>query len=823
MGERCQTYQRSGIYKVFCDLADAVYSWSDLSMEERREKVVEEFNVLISKNNLASENWKAKKMTEIDVDLFSNLFLDKKQEKEGKHLLEEFKKAYKTIREDNLAAQESFFNLSLVYQYLDTFLSLCRFVFETGSIFQDEVRSLRIIETLLNIELDIDEGFVSFLSPFALFSILRTIEYIVKLPRENDNLPLDENKENDYLNSGIMQKLNRRKHILATYAIHAFSRFTIINGKSYVLNYSRRNSKIICKESEKCSSIENIKPIRLFEKIISHLTNKIEAATRNSNQQIDHIDLSVTVMGFASVVKKNSSIDIREITDLIYEIFSWFEDIKSKNDGKLLEKTQLRFTLQYVKTAKDENVNTILSEKYVYKSRNNETIGFCSLNIRENPSAKNNKAELEKNIGLSDIIFLLDCPWLAIEDFHAVNYGDIFTYINWLKEHSYKQDLYKDIRSDDSTRSAFSKDHLFYSLNEQLNRIAVDNFVKYGKIVRVPKNYLTNWIVDEMEKYRRHQVYKTVYLYTSSVSGMLLSDCVDYPIIREEVYNNKKFNIMRFSSRPNAVLSKHSDKPIEIELWSLLKYVDVSFVLIAIKEYFAENFNKFADISQNASEEERKQAIERDIISICRGIVFQIYPDNINPEGVSRIRIKLALDRPIKANLNEVINNQGTRDLLVFFNVIIRQVIFCNSKGFGDNCIRDAFESCLYSKAKSVNDLFLWYDYRLKRNEACLDAFVLDFDNSTIIPTEIGLRASTFDSFSDKRIYSRLLEYLSLASPPEHLIFSMLRKANGLYSSIDENNHSISMLKNIIDVSNFESEYKSRLTSNAQSILYNLR
>lgn len=822
-GERGQEYQRKGIYKIFCDLADYVYGYREYSVNERKTVILKKFNKLVEDDPDTFQVWKIKEPTFIDDNFFTGLYLSKSNEFRGEMLIKEFNNAYKAVRCDKDAKKNFYLNYEDANRYLNSYLDLCGFLFSSGSIFREEVRSHKLIEKLLNIELDETEGFFSFLSPFALFSILRTLEYIAALP--------DEICDIDISIDGT-QKLNRRKQILATYAIHSFSRFTIHQGKSYIVNYSRRKAKIICKNSEKCSSIESVKPIRLLEKIVAHLTNII--CDNKCFFNGDKINLKVSIVGFASVITNGNDVDIREIIDLIYEVFSWFEDIKKKGSIPAIKDTVLNLELNYFRTDNSDNFTesnndlkekNILTSEYEYKNQD-LLIGNCKLQISENKHTDFDKEKLSQTISSSDIVFLLDCPWLAIEDFNALNEGDIYTYIKKLNNSSYLDDIEKDRNGDDHTRSIFSKDHIFYSLNDQLNRVAIDNFVKYGRIVRVPKNYLIEWIVEEMKRYGNRNIYKTVYLYNSSVRGILLSDCVDYPIIREEIYNNKKFNIMRFSSRPNRPLPVENSRPIEIELWSLLKYVDVSFVFIAIKDYFSEQFYKFADVPLNLTKDENQEeilkgAIERDIISICRSILFEIHPiERTEPMGRTQINIRIAIDRPIStsSNFDEIKNHLGTLYITKFFENIIKNVIFKNSKGFGDNCIRDAFESCLYSKSSSVRDLFLWYDYRLKRKENQLNRFIVDF-NPTLITTKIELKESAFDSFSDKRLYARLLDYLSMPSPPTHLIFNALKKADGLYMIPDKQSHSEGMLNNIVSVYGSDSTDESYLIKNTKKIL----
>ncbi len=819
--ERIDDYENLGLYKVFLELADKSFSLKNKPFEFRKQQIVKEFNILINKNKSDFKNsdsddldfWKLGQECKLDVEFFSPLFLNKHQEVEGRDLIKEFNKAYVNVRDNGNNETDRFFRLDDVEKYLDAYLALCKFLFNVGGIFQDEVRTSKIIEDILNIEYCKESNYFTFTSPFSLFTILRTLEYIARLPQNIPDYELEIYEDT--------KSLNRRKHMVATYAIHSFTRFTMIDGVSYVINYSRRKKRLICKSADACSSIENVKPIRLFEKIISHLTNIIKSKIDIYPNGIGKINLEVSVMGFCSTQEKAKEnkqvIDAREINDLIFEIFSWYEDVRNnEKNTDFYKNTVLELNLNYYKSENENSTPTTQIFKYI--TDNDEEIGCCTLKIQGVAHKKYNRHQLKKSIEDSDIVFLLDCPWISIEDFYSVNHGDIFTYTSWLNDESYKKDISCDAQGESVERPIFSKDHLFYSINNQLNRIAVDNFSKYGQIVRIPKKYLIDWIVQEMDNYRRDGDYKTLYLYSSSVAGMMLSDYVNYPIIRKESYNNKTFNIMRFSSRNNSVLEKSTtSKMVSIDLWSFLKYIDISFVLVSLKDYLSENFYSVADVGSKANENEKKRAINRDIISICRSIIFDISYLNIDITGNTKIKIDVGIYEPVYQKIQLIGNNKKLDALMMFFKNTIKDVIFENSNGVGDNSIRNAFESCLYSKAGSVEDLFFLYDYRQKRKNSNLNSYVVDFILE--FKQKDYCSISSFDAFSDKRLYNKLFEHLSLSMPSKNIIYDCLRTAETLYPSFLKESHARQMLQNTKDMCETYNYTDSYLMKNAEFFL----
>ncbi len=832
LGEREQDYENPGLYRIFRQLAYLSFDLKGESIEKRESIIYRQFNLLIAANvnDFGSEQsfcyWKLKDFKELDLNFFSSLFLNSVQEEHGKQLIKQFNFSYKKVRGEGTGKQDRFFRQDDVERYLDAYLDLCRFIFDVGGIFQDEIRKSKIVQNILNIEYNEAGKYFTFTSPFAMFSILRTMNYIIRMSDE-DIMP---SELDEYTFS-----LNRRAHMLATYAMHSFTRFTIINEHSYVINYSRRGGNLICKDADECSSIENVKPIRLLEKIISHLVNIIDSKIHQHPKGMGELEFTVSVMGFCSSKKQDNSEDVREVIDLIFEIFSWFEDVKNKgaDDSEFYKNTKLKLNLNYFKSISETDS---VEKDFVYITNNNYEIGKCHLSIKsirkniESNTLKDTYANnIEKSIRVylkdaikdSDIVFLLDCPWLAIEDFYSINHGDIFTYTKWLHDVSYKKDLYRDSLGENAERFSFSKDHLLYSINDQLNRIAVDNFVKYGKIARVPKKYLLDWILKEMDTYKNKSVYKTVYLYSSSVSGMRLSDYVNYPIIRQETYNNKTFSIMRLSSRESSVLKREKDNEkatIMIDLWSFLKYVDISFVLLAMKEYFANNFYEIADTKEDANALEKKMAIKRDIISICRSTIFEISSPKINFAGETKIDVHVLIYDPVYSKFqNNFAHKQAVEALMRFFENIIKNVIFSDNQGFGDNSIRDAFESCLYSKSNSVDDLFLLYDYQTKRKAKKLNTNLVDFNLE--LKNKKDYNVSSFDAFSDKRIYNKLFEYLSLPSPPKHLIYECMRTADNLYPASYGDSHARQMLTNIIELCDSCGSQESNLMKNAKIFL----
>lgn len=808
-GERVGDFERNGLYKVFFDLARAVYTdeFKELESSKRFELLVKKFNKCF---DMCSERYifQANDVLKIDADLFDGLFLDDVDTKRGLAIVANFIEAYNRLRINETSVEEKYFRLLDVERYLDAYLVLCRFVFEEKCLYQEELRSLNIIEKILNVDYNGQKKCFGFYSPYVIFAILRTLKYISILPDEIDHT---------YLSRDCADYLNTRRHIVSTNAIRSFSRFTIINGESYVVEYSRRYDSILCRNAEKVSSVDNVKPIRLLEKITSYIYNYFEDANSSDTKAF-----KISVLGFCAYNDKDGNLKPSEIEDLIYEIFSWFED-KSRDereDNVLRNKKIDRIDIDYYLINSNIAGKTKKSLVYEYFDSKDETQNNkshkCYLNIFTNDFDKYNNKQLCEYIKESDVVFILDCPWLATEDFNIVNEGDLNSYAKWVNQVSYRNDI------DDSLQKQtfFDRSHLFASINVQFNRLAVDSVAKYGRVVRVLKDYLLKWLQQQIEFYKKNGIYKTVYVYNSSMRGMALSNYADYPIIREESYSNKRFNIMRFSTRDDKCVSVSKDKKIYVSLWNLVKYVDISFAYIGIRDYFAEKLYKFIDAPLN---EDKKLIIKRDIISIMRNIVFVVDYSNFENDSFNLINVQLAYGKPIRDVFpnGSVTNCKETNDIIVFFEKIVTDIIFKNSKGLGDDSIRDAFERCLYNQAKTVEDLFFLHRYSdiRKRGNLLRINVNVNKENSVEENERVDSLVPNFDSFGDKRAYDKLFNYLDMPRFPEYAVNSILNQTNEIFIGDNAIKHSIELLHNMMYVCEISGYTESFLYCNLKEML----
>ncbi len=802
-GERIKAFAIDGVYRIFLNLAEEVYKddIKSLQYEERLEKVYELFNEAIFRLNDKRKIFIPKKRRIIDPNLLSGLFLNDNDNNSAIEYAEKLNEAYRAMtNQKNREKSSRYFRKEDMEKYLVEYLKLSHFLLSEKCVNQEELRSLNIIEDLLNIDLSPNKDFFGLYSPFIVYALMRALNYITSLSDFEQDTKFS-----------TFESMDTRKHITATIAIRSLSRFTIINGKSYIVEYSRITNQMICKEVDRISSIDNIKPIRLFEKITSHIYDTFK---ENENKKTESFDIAI--YGFCAnkenagsrIVKPKFS--LCEVEDLIYEVFSWFEDCVNNGDSVLKDKHIEELNITYYNTSKtDKNSKWKDNQyKYTYRADGSETECICNLKIAVEPYRNFNNSHLKETLNNNSLVFLLDCPWLTTEKFTLINEGSIQSYANWIKTTKLKEDIYKPVTLYSETENFFNKFNVFNSLNDQFNRLAVSSMANYGKVVRVFKDYVLNCIQESINKGENNDKQKVVYVYNSSLRGISYSEYANYPIVREESYSGKRFSIMRFSSRENGKMEIETDSKkgetvegnegkIYVSLWSLLKYVDISFAYTGMKDYLAEHFKHCvkSNISSDETlpEEMATVFLRRDFISICRNIIFEIKYSFPDEKKQLNICVKLILTNTIKNKMNKT---DETKRLMKFFQNIIKDVIFYSSNRLGDNYIREAFERCIYNQSRDINDIFFCHVYSKLRALGQLNSEKCKVSLKHNVT--FGCKSDDvqkFSMFKDKRAYQKLFELLDVPQCSEFAIYSILNEIDKAFEKSDK--HSKIVLQNI--------------------------
>lgn len=778
-GEKLGGYTMTGLYKIMFDCAcyaaknhsSEIDYYQNLS-KKFAERIMHDNNQVFCKDINMSDY--------LEKNWYDSLYLSANEYAIAQRITDRFFSEYNSFAESVKRQQ---FDIKRAENYLYAYLDLCTLIFTSDCIYQNEIRSLRIAEGILNIGLVKDDAgnkmkkIFGIYSPFTVFTLVRINRYLEEL-HEESGLPNGFSNEDD---------LDGRRYLFATYAIHAFSRFTTSNQKTFLVDYSRRNDRIICRDINAISTIDNIKPIRLFEKIAAFINNYME----EERWRISPV-IRVSIFGFCSMQPKPQSghcYSESELDDLVYEIFSWYEDISRLKPGMKQFELDLKYFLVSADNStmdKDNNKENAfcikLNREYTYETKRTNNDGGseslnCHFKIIEMNINQYRKSVIKNIFNDSDLTFFLDCPWFATENFDLLAAGDFKSFGNWLSR----------IKLDDSLNQSFedkpyNRQNAFSSLNDQLNRLASNNVTKYGKIVRVMKNYFLEWIQEEIKGYREKDLYKTVYIYSSSIRGVELSGYSNIPIIREEVYSNKKYSILRISTRNNKTIRPEEgarDAFIMIPMWNLIKYYDISFAFNGLKNYFSNHFWRFVKDSsikkdRNASEKEKREYVERNIISILRGIII-LTSFSKSKNGKRTVKIKIAVSQAIMDALpqTECFSPELNRELkaiTTYLKRIIAEIIFKNTTGFGCRAIRESFATCLYNQADSIDDIFFHYEYLQKLKNKKLNDYSVrisafcdspeQWNNTKKTLKMHDYRRFKFDKFNEKRLYKKLIEQL---------------------------------------------------------------
>lgn len=823
-GERLGGFNMQGLYRFFFDFADAASQNTS-----NKANVLKDFNAKLGdlkKNDIDDRKnpyphffFEGQPLT---GDWYQDLFFTVNEKEDFRSFTERFMAAKNKFYDTVLGCDNVNFSIEAAKEYLNAYLDLCSVLFNSGCIYQDEVCSMQIAEKILNIGLfdpiqdkknttnskantpkplyeglcttkpqnetpekksDKESLWFGIMSPFTVFSLVKA--YYAALQYKKETYPVSSDPE----------ELDRRKHIFATNAIHSFSRFTTYDHRTYLVDYSRRNDIIICRDMNYISSIENVKPIRLLEKITSYISNYYNEIDKIEKKDVPY-EISVGIFGFCSVkiddrnTNEYSVYEMPEVDDLVYEVLSWCEDHDRLQRGE--ESIKLHITYYIVSKQTDvsaaiRNHDPKLHRIYLYKSKSQskesgeEITISCPVTIQEAPVSQYNKQKLKQTIKKNNLLFFLDCPWLTTENYSILNEGSFETYGKWISSVSLD-----DAFEGSSMDGPNPKTDLFSSVNDQLNRLATNNAAMYGKIVRVFKDYILDWMGSQIKQYQKNGIYKTIYIYSSSIRGVSLSEYASVPVIREESYSNKKYSILRFSTRRNLLmrlLGHNQTSTITIPFWNFIKYFDVSFAYLGLQKYIVQQFmplikEVLLENPQSTESLERKEFIEDNIISLLRNFIFIVTPENSN--GVTRkIQIMIALDDPLlcRCELDTCRSSEAIKQavdkaesLVNYFEQIITNVVFKNTNNYGDAAIRDAFASCLYNQGNTVDDVYFYYEYNKKRKEGQLEnyykiemlSFVESINRRKIRQKLLSTKAPQFrfDKYSDKRLYKKLLEQM---------------------------------------------------------------
>lgn len=628
-----------------------------------------------------------------------------------------------------------------------------------------------------------DKGYAlySICSPYACDALQRAIYNIV---------------DNQSRLNRILDLKKLRTEIFIDRMVRSFTRFTSYNQfTNYRVTLNRHSGNLISLPYNELSSIEEIKPLRLFEKIADNIENRIKDLKNEISPE--KLLIKVAIIGHTeqsyNPIEKNC--DNRELADLLRVVMDWYvNNHKSENYIPI----DLRIK-NYVN--KGDVVNSIRwSERNspVPAYKINGSIG--QIEVVETDYFSEfyfSKQQLKRLCQDNDIMFIIDCPWLTDESYELKNDGLLDFYCSSIQR--------KTLRNYDRDVLDSYRRTTMQELDTQFNRITSSDSVKAGDISRVFKDD----ILRELEKYIKNfpeNQRKDVYIFTSERDGVDYSFLASYPSTREEIYGGKQFTISHFCNKKLSKLDVGtSDINIKIRLWSVLKYISVSYAFITLRE-------EIQSLFPNVVSPENYFKLLRSII-----IVLHLHSnlDEIDisvrfSEGIGFL--KEIFDNDI--NKVEEIKKNIYNKIYPFIHTLYKDGVFSDKNDFGDSVIKTGFEMNVKSATQDVNTLLFIYFYCLRRKEKNTESFVLNW-NDSYNPEALDLSTETH-CFRDKRLYYALFGRLMRGSEINIGMIHSLRLAENIF---DTNNMKKHVLKNTVEACKKMNYTKSRIYLNALKAL----
>lgn len=674
--------------------------------------------------------------------------------------------------------------------YLETFLDISKnivFNSENYNLYSKQFRNSDLVNNLNCIGRIPDnrykykkEGYsyFSMYNPFAYDSIRRILLNI------NDN----------YKKLYATPQLNDlRKEMFVKQAERAFNRFTSYNnGVSFRVALNRHNSELISSPYNKLSSIEEIKPIRLFEKIVVYINQILKNYTSS-----EYIDVKVCIIGHTEASNKGKEL---ELADLLNSIITWYNrsytienqeypklkleinNIVSDGDTPISEKGERVESIDYVENG---NTGTCIIQKTDYIKE-----FFFTTTTLKNICEEN------------DIIFILDCPWLTHENYDIKNNGSLNYFCEYIQK--------KDIENEKTPWFGFgsSERTIMQDIDTQYNRITSSDTSKSGEIARMFKDNLIKQVEAFICSHNKPEdKQKEAYIFTSEKDGVDYSYIASYALTRVERYEGKNITIVRFCNKYSEMLSiADTDIEFSIRLWSLFKYVSIAYAMIDFKKKINECFENRIVNLENYFEIFRDIVIKFRVDSNLRNISVCLGFSN----RLSILAKELGIDRRcldrIKSNLYETI--------IPLIRTLCYEVVFSDNNNFGDDSIRTAFEMNVYSAIKNVKTMLFWHKYRMANISKETNQFFVKVEDYY----EYDLKDSNFEkeSFMDKRLYSALLYVFENTDRLGIGTIALLRKSDKMFG---RNNMDIRIVENILYTCELMDQTDTELYQNANEAL----
>lgn len=684
--------------------------------------------------------------------------------------------------------------------YLDSFFTLsqeCVFNSKNFNLFDYSFRSSTFLKTLMTYASVKENNAFSFdpWEPFALDALSRALLCTAELGRRAHEEQWDRNN----------LLFAFRAYLLNCSIESSFERYMTLDGSTYRVELNRHKSKLIAQKMRDLSSTCETKPIRLFEKTAAYIHNSLPDGT-------DTYEVRVCIIGHTEPTYKGEE---SPLEDYILTVLHWYSHLEGK-EGKILPKLNLRIrNIVNVSDARDNDNKTLRRDMCLPEEfANNCKASYEIAVVNYEEYFTFNTQYIENEIRKSHLIFLLDCPWLSVENYEIGESSSLGTYCELLNHR--KREEPDCLENFDTDFTAFYKYSTMRQLGAQYNRIMGSKSLQAGYVVRSMKDALIRQIQHIVEKIPSEEGRKELYIFSSENEGIDFSYVSTYPLTKLERYDGKSFDIIQFKNYPSKMLECLNDQEsisFKITLWGILKYICVSFAYCEFRDRLLQCLGI--------------KTVDKPILiwAIYHGTIIKF---DLGKKDLTNVKITLCFDKIVMESLKLIGNGidpwkarESLKDLIMtLIEPLYRKSVFSDDQEYGDDAIKTAFEMNLHSNARNVDTMYFLHKYRVARRTGTLNQFKLSF---AIADTEVvkGRDFSGHDFFMDKKLYSSIFSTLERSPEYSMGLFRMLRYSedSACFEKKDNASIEVYIARNIVEVCRRYGDGNSFLAMNASQKL----
>ena len=611
---------------------------------------------------------------------------------------------------------------------------------------------------------------LSFFDPFAYDTISRALTSAVRLIIDE----LDTSKYCEEL-------FTLRKNMFVCGFESAFQRVFTLGGQSYRVELNRHTSKLIAYPIERLSSISDTKTIRLFEKTAAYIQNNYihdnqeeeDYSSNHRNNIMSPCPIFVTLIGHSEI--SNGEYE-SSMTDYLDEVLHWYDSLKIPGKPKL----DLRLRNILSESGKPDILDGdiyLLPEKRerIPRSFNGHKAECIFKPVNYELTFTYGLKEIKKLINQSDLIFILDCPWISTENYSITKEEPLNDYCYRLQKLNWEIP-YAD-RFSILVPGSFFTESPMVELNGQYNRIMSSTSLSSGSVVRSMRDDLIREIQRHMDDLRQccKRRAKELYIFSSENEGVDYSYIKSYPLTRLEQYDGKRFTIIQFTTKRLPMLqcriSRKEKLRFEIDVWSIMKYLCFSFAYrYPVNSLLSENDLVLHDSFDSFWLNDPIRFLE-----LMQSIVVAFDLSN----SLRKIRISLvfsgSFDKIVKSlDFDSNLHNQSEyarlmikksigKKILKLIKPLYRDVVFSKSKHYGDEAIKLGFKMTLYSAARDVNTMLFYHLYEVACNKEDFSFFNVSFDGIDSVENITPAQPRDYYEagfFVDKKLYCTLFNSL---------------------------------------------------------------